>query len=335
MFNNLFQQQNAVTTMPNNNNMFGGMAGMPMMGGFNQNNGLNFNNVAPAKSTSSTPEELNLIKQQKVNNFNFTDMDSAIAGWDFREGTQLAVEIVDPSTERVRVKYINEEFNIVMQPKEVLEEYLQGLKNFVYTAKITDSTDNPEVLKELFTAFGVILKLLPVAYENGKKNYQTLINQMSQMMTAQGYQGSWGGQPMFNGAIGAVPNYFVADGSTMGNLNFQGVNMQQQNNMNNPAMIQQMLQQAAAMGAQAAQQQMVNAVNNGMNNNNCMGTPMPSGGTMMGNNAFVVGGQPQQMPTQNTNTPNLNSIPMPPVTPSGTANPSMGTGTGTTTTVKI
>lgn len=335
MFNNLFQQQNAVTTMPNNNNMFGGMAGMPMMGGFNQNNGLNFNNVAPAKSTSSTPEELNLIKQQKVNNFNFTDMDSAIAGWDFREGTQLAVEIVDPSTERVRVKYINEEFNIVMQPKEVLEEYLQGLKNFVYTAKITDSTDNPEVLKELFTAFGVILKLLPVAYENGKKNYQTLINQMSQMMTAQGYQGSWGGQPMFNGAIGAVPNYFVADGSTMGNLNFQGVNMQQQNNMNNPAMMQQMLQQAAAMGAQAAQQQMVNAVNNGMNNNNCMGTPMPSGGTMMGNNAFVVGGQPQQMPTQNTNTPNLNSIPMPPVTPSGTANPSMGTGTGTTTTVKI
>lgn len=323
MFNNLFNQQPTPAT---SNNMFGSM---PMMGGFNQNNGLNFGNVAPAKTTSSTPEELALIKSKKADNFTMSNTEMAIANWDFREGQQLALEIIDPTTERVRVKYTNEEFNIVMQPTEVLREYLKGLRNFLYTTKVTDTTDNPEVLKELFGAFGVIDKLLPIAYENGQKNYQALSNQMSQMMSAQGYQGSWGGQQMFNGAIGAVPNYFVADGSTMGNFNnFQ--NVQQGMNMN-PATMQQMLQQAAAMGAQSAQQQMINAASNA-----AMGTPMPTGGTMMGNNPFVMGGQPQQMPsaTPTMTTPSLNSIPMPgaPVTPSGTPNPSMGT---TTTTAKV
>lgn len=329
MFNNLFQQQSPVAP---NNNMFGGM---PMMGGFNQNNGLNFGNVAPAKTTSSTPEELALIKAKKADNFTMTESEMAIANWDFREGQQLALEIVDPATERVRVKYTNEEFNIVMQPVEVLKEYLNGLRNFLYTTKVTDTTDNPEVLKQLFGAFGIIDKLLPPAYENGQKNYQTLSNQMSQMMSAQGYQGTWGGQQMFNGAIGAVPNYFVPDGSTMGNFNnFQ--NVQPQNGVINPAMMQQMLQQAAAMGAQSAQQQMLNAASNA-----AMGTPMPTGGTMMGANPFVMGGQPQQMPTATptmaapTATPPINSIPMPgaPVTPSGTANPSMGTGTTATASV--
>lgn len=327
MFNNLFNQQ---TTSATPNNMFGGM---PMMGGFNQNNGLNFGNVAPAKTTSSTPEELALIKAKKEDNFTMSNTEIAIANWDFREGQQLALEIVDPATERVRVKYTNEEFNIVMQPTEVLREYLNGLKNFLYTTKVTDTTDNPEVLKQLFGAFGVLDKLLPIAYENGQKNYQTLSNQMSQMMSAQGYQGSWGGQQMFNGAIGAVPNYFVPCGNTMGNFNnFQ--NSQQGMDMNNPAMMQQMLQQAAAMGAQSAQQQMLNAATNAT-----MGTPMPTGGTMMGGaNPFVMGGQPQQMPSATpTMTPPLNSIPMPgaPVTPSGTANPSMGTGTTSTATANV
>ena len=205
MFNNLFNQQ-ATPATPNN--MFGGM---PMMGGFNQNNGLNFGNVAPAKTTSSTPEELALIKAKKADNFTMTDSEMAVANWDFREGQQLALEIVDPATERVRVKYTNEEFNIVMQPPEVLKEYLNGLRNFLYTTKVTDTTDNPEVLKQLFGAFGIIDKLLPTAYENGQKNYQTLSNQMSQMMSAQGYQGSWGGQQMFNGAIGAVPTLFLME----------------------------------------------------------------------------------------------------------------------------
>lgn len=326
MFNNLFQQQ-ATPVAPNNI-----LGGMPVMGGFNQNNGLNFGNVAPAKTTSSTPEELALIKAKKANNFTMTDSEMAVANWDFREGQQLALEIVDPATELVRVKYTNEEFNIVMQPVEVLKEYLKGLKNFLYTTKVTDSIDPPDVLKQLFGAFGIIDKLLPIAYENGQKNYQALSNQMSQMMSAQGYQGTWGGQPMFNGAIGAVPNYFVPDGSTMGNFNFP--NVQQQNGGINPAMMQQMLQQAAAMGAQSAQQQMLNSVTNA-----AMGTPMPTGGTMMGANPFVMGGQPQQMPTATPTitTPPINSIPMPgaPVatTPSGTPNPSMGTGTSATANV--
>ena len=70
----------------------------------------------------------------------------------------------------------------------------------------------------------------------------------------------------------------------------------------------------------------------GINNTMGMPTPTVNGGTMMGNNPFVQGGQPQMTPTSTT--PNLNSIPMPgaPVTPTTTPNPSIGS---TTTTVTI
>lgn len=324
MYNNLFQQQATAPTFTSNN--FGTMPTFP------QNNGLNFGNVTPAKTSSSTPEEMALIKSKKGTNFKLDDTELAVAGWDFRDGQNLAIEIIDPSTDRVRVKYTNEEFNIVMAPVDALKEYLVGLKNFVYTAKLTDTSDDQATLKELFTAFGIIDKLLPQAYENGQKNYQTLTNQMTQMMNAQGYQGTWGGQPMFNGAIGAVPNYYINEG-------YNGYQQPQQ--QVNPQMMQQMLQQAAAMGANAAQQQMMNAATNFNNNMMNMGSPMPTGGTIMGN-AFVQGGQPQQMPQQMVPnqpqatpvTPQLNNIPMPgaPVQPkSGTPNPSMGS----TTTIKI
>lgn len=313
MFNNLFQQ-----VTPANNSFAGGMP----MNGFAQNNGLNFGNVVPAKTSSSTPEEMALIKSSKKSNFSISDEELAIYGWDLREGTNLAIEIVDPSTERVRIKYTGKEFNIVMQPVEVLNKLLDLVENFSYTATLTDTSSPEDVSKQLRVAVGVVKKLLPQSYVNGQKNYQQLCNMMQNQMTAQGFQGTWN-NGMFNGTIGGVANYVVPDGSTMGAF--------QQNNMMN-GVNPQMMQMAQQMAAQmVAQQQMAN--NNAMGINNAMGMPTPTvnGGTMMGNNPFVQGGQPQMTPTPTT--PSLNSIPMPgaPVTPTATPNPSIGSTTSTVT----
>jgi hypothetical protein len=322
MFNTIFQQQGN----PANNSFMGGTTGM-----FPQNNGVSYNNVAPAKTSTSTPEEMAIIKSQKKNDFCVSDEELAKFGWDLREGQNLAIEIVDPTTERVRIKYTGEEFNIIVQPVEVLNAYLDGTDNFVKTCAVMDTTDPGDVLKQLLQAWGIVKKLLPVAYANGQKNYSNLCNQMQNMMAQQGYNGTWGNN-MFNGAIGAVPNYVV---------NENGMGAMYNNGMNavNPQM-QQMLQQAAAMGAQQAQQQMVQAANN---MGNAFGTPggvygnpvTPMGGTMMGNgvntNPFTQGGAPQAAPTGNT--PNLNSIPFPgTAVTQGTPNPAMGGAAPTATT---
>ena len=336
MFTNIFNQN-----QPNNN-----MQMPPFNNQFNSmNNGLSFNNVAPAKQSSSTAEEMAIIKANKRQEFTVTPEEMAIYSWDLRDGQNLAVEIVDPATERVRTKYTNTEFNIVMQPREVLEEYLEGIKNFVFTTALMDTIDNADVLKQVLGAFGVVNKLLPIAYENGKKGYERTVNQLQNMCNASGYQGTFGGQNIWNGTIGAVPNFIVNDSG-----------------MANPQAMQQqaMLQQAAQYGAQMAQQNMMqqmnnmmnnggmmnnmnmNGMNNGMMNNmgmNNMGmnNPMPTGGTMMGNNAFTIGGAPQQMPTTpQMQTPQMNQVPTIPTPGSlnvnsaatqsvqGTANPSIG-----------
>lgn len=326
MFTNIFNQN-----QPNNNMQ------MPFNNQFNSmNNGLSFNNVAPAKQSSSTAEEMAIIKANKRQEFTVTPEEMAIYSWDLRDGQNLAVEIVDPATERVRTKYTNTEFNIVMQPREVLEEYLEGIKNFVFTTALMDTIDNADVLKQVLGAFGVVNKLLPIAYENGKKGYERTVNQLQNMCNASGYQGTFGGQNIWNGTIGAVPNFIVNDSGIA-----------------NPQAMQQqaMLQQAAQYGAQMAQQQMMqnmnnmmnmNGMNNGMMNNmgmNNMGmnNPMPTGGTMMGNNAFTIGGAPQQMSTTpQMQTPQMNQVPTIPTPGSlsvnsaatqsvqGTANPSIG-----------
>lgn len=327
MFGNIFNQ---ASTMPTANTM-------GVMGAFPQNNGISFNTVAPAKTSSSTAEEMAIIKANKKSEFTVTPEELARFGWDLREGQTLAIEIVDPATERVRIKYTGDEFNIVMAPVEVLNEYLNGLNNFVKTTALMDTTDNDATLKELLTAFGIVNKLLPIAYANGQKNYSTICNQMNQMMQANGYQGNWGGQQMFNGAMGAVPNYIINESSNL--MNGMGV---QQNNM------QLMLQQAAALGAQQAQQQLLQQAQQGTNTFNFagMGNPMPTAGTMMGtgvvNNPFTMGGVPQATPTtvqQPQATPTMTSIPNIPmpgtlnttVPTQNTPNPSIGATTNTVT----
>ena len=310
MFNNIFANQQA---QGNNGNLFQQQQ-MAMPNNFAQNNGLNFNNVQKPKQCNVNEEEMAMIRSTTKNSMSVSDEELAEFKWNLRDPNgNLALEIVDPKTERMRVKWTGQEFNLIMQPVQVLIEYLEGLRNFVMTVKVTNTSDDQSIMDEIFKAFGIVNKLLPIAYENGQKNYETLNKQISNMMTAQGYQGSWG-NGMYNGSIGAVPNYYIPSNP--------GFGYQQQMQMNPQQLQQQMMMQNAQqqMMMQNAQQ-----FNNPMQQ---MGAPMQSGGTMLNNNAFVQNGQPQVQP-QMQQTPVMNSVPMPgvPVTPSGTQNPSMGTTT--------
>ena len=310
MFNNIFANQQA---QGNNGNLFQQQQ-MAMPNNFAQNNGLNFNNVQKPKQCNVNEEEMAMIRSTTKNSMSVSDEELAEFKWNLRDPNgNLALEIVDPKTERMRVKWTGQEFNLIMQPVQVLIEYLEGLRNFVMTVKVTNTSDDQSIMDEIFKAFGIVNKLLPIAYENGQKNYETLNKQISSMLTAQGYQGSWG-NGMYNGSIGAVPNYYIPSNP--------GFGYQQQMQMNPQQLQQQMMMQNAQqqMMMQNAQQ-----FNNPMQQ---MGAPMQSGGTMLNNNAFVQNGQPQVQP-QMQQTPVMNSVPMPgvPVTPSGTQNPSMGTTT--------
>lgn len=300
MFNNIFANQQA---QGNNGNLFQQQQ-MAMPNNFAQNNGLNFNNVQKPKQCNVNEEEMAMIRSTTKNSMSVSDEELAEFKWNLRDPNgNLALEIVDPKTERMRVKWTGQEFNLIMQPVQVLIEYLEGLRNFVMTVKVTNTSDDQSIMDEIFKAFGIVNKLLPIAYENGQKNYETLNKQISSMMTAQGYQGSWG-NGMYNGSIGAVPNYYIPSNP--------GFGYQQQMMQMNPQQQMQMMQNAQQF-------------NNPMQQ---MGAPMQSGGTMLNNNAFVQNGQPQVQP-QMQQTPVMNSVPMPgvPVTPSGTQNPSMGTTT--------
>ena len=310
MFNNIFANQQA---QGNNGNLFQQQQ-MAMPNNFAQNNGLNFNNVQKPKQCNVNEEEMAMIRSTTKNSMSVSDEELAEFKWNLRDPNgNLALEIVDPKTERMRVKWTGQEFNLIMQPVQVLIEYLEGLRNFVMTVKVTNTSDDQSIMDEIFKAFGIVNKLLPIAYENGQKNYETLNKQISSMMTAQGYQGSWG-NGMYNGSIGAVPNYYIPSNP--------GFGYQQQMMQMNPQQQMQMMQMnpQQQMMMQNAQQ-----FNNPMQQ---MGAPMQSGGTMLNNNAFVQNGQPQVQP-QMQQTPVMNSVPMPgvPVTPSGTQNPSMGTTT--------
>lgn len=261
--------------------------------GFGVQSGLAFNNVAPAKSTSSTQEELQKIKSMGGTNFKFDLDDQAIAGWDFRDGTLLCLELIDSATDRVRAKWTNEEFNVVLVEDAVVAEVLDMLKNIVDTTKLLNTSLDKDVSKQIYIAAGVLFKLLPTAYANGRKNYNNVIAQCRQQVGAVGYQGNFGQNGMmFAGQYGQAPNYFVNDSSSAPNMgfvpNYNGAQPMMQQNMFDPSTIQQ-----AAYILQAANQ---------------MGVPtQPTGGTMMGGNPFVQGGQPQAVPQMN-NTP---SVPFP------------------------
>ena len=285
-----------------NNNYFGQPTNPQ---GFAVQSGLTFNNVTPAKSTSSTPEEMDIIKSKGGSNFEFTANDSAVAGWDYRDGTNLCIELVDAQTERVRAKWTGEEFNIVMVEDAIVQKILEMLKNIVSTTKLLNTSLDKDVSKQLYIAAGILMKLLPTAYANGRKNYNSVINQARQQIGVIGYQGGFGQNGMmFAGQFGQAPNYFVNDSSAGPNMPGFMPNYGGQPQGIDPNAIAQ-----AAAILQAAQTQQ-------------MGIPtQPNGGTMMGGNPFVQGGQPQQVPQMNQP-----SVPFPgaPQQPNQTFNPPIG-----------
>lgn len=272
--------------------------------GFPVQSGITFNNVTPAKSTSSTPEEMDIIKSKGGSNFEFTINDSAVAGWDYRDGTNLCIELVDAQTDRVRAKWTGEEFNITLVEDAVVKKLLDMLKDVVSTTKLLNTSLDKDVSKQLYIAAGILMKLLPTAYANGRKNYNSVINQARQQIGVTGYQGNFGQNGMmFAGQFGQAPNYFVNDSSAGPNMGFMpNYGYQQPQGGIDPNTIAQ-----AAAILQAAQAQQ-------------MGVPtQPNGGTMMGGNPFVQGGQPQQVPQMNQP-----SVPFPGTPQAQTFNPPIG-----------
>lgn len=289
--------------MNNMNGYFNQSTFLGNAGGFAPQGGLMFNPISGAKATSSSPEELDTIRKSAgQNNFNFSAEDDAIASWDLREGTNLCIQLVDPSTDRVRIKYTNEEFNIVMIKDEAVQKLMLMLKDLIYTTKLINTNLPPEMSKELYRAGGIIMKLLPTAYSAGKKNYDNVMNQAKQQINAVvGYNGQWAAN-MFNGQFGAAPQYVINDNPN-GFNNMQFNNGYVPQNQGGQMMDPNTIAQAAAIAAQM------------MSGN--MGAPtQPNGGTMMGNgNPFVQGGQPQQVPQMN------GMVPPPPQAPTVPFNP--------------
>ena len=290
------------------NNAFGyNYFGQPTNQGFAVQSGLTFNNVTPAKSSSSTPEEMDIIKSKGGSNFEFTPSDSAVAGWDYRDGTNLCIELVDAKTDRVRAKWTGEEFNIILAEDAVVQKLLDMLKDVVSTTKLLNTSLDKDMSKQMYIAAGVLYKLLPTAYANGRKNFNNVINQVRQQVGVTGYQGGFQNGMMFAGQFGQAPNYFVND-SSVGPMpvmpNYGG---QPQYGISPNAIAQA----NAILQAAQVQQQMG------------MGMPtQPNGGTMMGGNPFVQGGQPQQVPQMNQ--PSVPFPGTPQAQPNQTFNPPIG-----------
>ena len=263
---------------PNNGGCTVFMGGQPVT----IKHGVNFAPLQQAIHSSCTDDELAKIRQLGGNvTFDMTDEDILRAKWDFRDGTNLAVELIDPVTQRVRVKYTGEEFNLVMVDDDSIKEFIEIGANITYTTKITNTNLDPVKSQQLYMAWGVVRKLLPIAYKSGKKALSNSLNMAKNQTTPIGYMGNTGINPyMVGGMYGQMPNYVVHDGSTPPQMN---INPQYGGGIP-PYNYQQVQVADPSMWLQPQPQMMPT------------GTPMPVGGTAL--NPFTQGGVPQQMPIQ-------------------------------------
>lgn len=312
--------------MMTNNNAFGGMnmngmnggyfnqpqqfgmgTPVPQQPGFINQGGNTFNPMTSAIRSSTSDEDLAKIRQLGgAVAFDFTEEERLRAAWDFRDGTTLALELLDPQTQRVRAKYTGEEFNLVLVDDVVVEEALDLIHNIVCSTKVLNERLSQEKSKEMYTAFGVLNKMLPIAYKEGRKNYNNIFNTSKNQVGNNGYLG-YNGLNAYNGMYGQVPNFIMNNGSVppMMQNQMMGYAPQQQYSPEVMAAAQQLI---------AAQQQ----------------PPTINGGTMLnGNNPFVQNGQQQVI------TPPQQSGPV--VPPPGTpvqqqANPAIGAAVQQTTT---
>lgn len=316
MYGSIFQQQN---------NQSANAFAQPM--GFAQNNGVVFGNTPQPVRSNLTNEQLDIIRKKNQNGLTLTADQLLIEEWNFRnpDGT-LALEVIDPATNLVRVKGTNITFNMVVASKEVVEQMITFLTNAGMTAKATTKEYGDNV-NEINKAIGIVRNLFPQYYNDAITNLKNDMNNSSNMVSGIGYQGNWN-NGYFNGTIGAVPNYFIPNG----NMGYQQPMPGAYQQPTQPQMMPQQMQYQQPMGYQQPPMQY-------QQQQQMMGAPMPMGGTMMGGNPFVQNGQPQQQPQQpqqpmtqpQATTPQLQNIPMPGTPVAPTANPAMGGQNNTTT----
>lgn len=298
--------------------------GVPMPGSPNNfmqppmSNGVLYNPVQNASHTICTDEEMQKIRQMGGSvTFDYNEEEQLRAKWDFRDGNILSLELIDPSTQRVRAKYTGEEFNLVEASDEEVKTIIEMVRNLVNTTKAYDPKLG-KIGEQLYIATGMICKLLPAAYARARNNYKTVLNQSQNQTQNVGYFGNNGmNNSMFGGMYGQMPNYIVSDGSTpppMNNIYNPNPMMQGYGYNPNPNMMQ-------GYGYNPNPNPMMQGY--GYNNPNPMqgmGTPMPTGGTMMPN-PFVQNGVPQQVPPT-TQTP---KVPAPGTPINNPNNPGIGT----------
>lgn len=259
------------------------------------NNGIAFNQMQAAKQSSTNNEDMAKIRQfGGQETFNFTERDDLVSSWDLRDGTSLAIELVDAASDRVRAKYTGEEFNIVLVDDDTVRAILELLKNVVMTTKLLNVNCDQEMSKEMYRAHGILQKLLPIAYASGRKNYNKVMTQAQNQLGPMGYLGQNGmSQFAFGGVMGAMPNFVVNNGSTPPSMQGYPTGYQQNPGcyQNNDQALMQAMQIVQNAGYQIGNGQQMTM--------NGMGAPSNPGnaGTMMGGNPFTTNGQAQQMST--------------------------------------
>lgn len=111
-------------------------------------------------------EELSLTEAEKyLARWNFQELDSSsqIAV------SRLAVEVVDVREERMKVKYINDEFNFKKSNPDEIERILNELQNFIYGMRLMEK--HPEnrrfsyLIGQISISFEIIKKALVPLYE--------------------------------------------------------------------------------------------------------------------------------------------------------------------------
>lgn len=285
-----------------------------MMGGFPQQGGMGFNPMTTSCEGNLSKEELDKIIKNGGTDFSYGIIDQLKAAWNFRDGKELKVEFL--GDDRVRAKD-GTEFNLVMLDDDKLKKLLGFMNDIFCTTKLLNTKLDPEVSKQLYLSIGAMQKLLPPAYSNAKKEFNTLVNISNNQVHPTGYQGNYGQTPfMYGGMYGQAPNYNVNNGSSAPLYNNQyGQQQYQYQQPQNQYGQYQQPQQNGNIDPQVLAQAIA------MVQNNQMGAPtQPNGGTIM-NNPFFSQGQTQQPSVPQPGVPLQMA---PPVGQAPTPNPAIG-----------
>lgn len=111
-------------------------------------------------------EELSLTETEKyLARWNFQELDSSNP----MAASSLAVDVKDVREERLKIKYINEEFNLKKSNPDEIERILNELQNFIYGLRLMEK--HPEnrrfsyLIGQISISFEIIKKALVPLYE--------------------------------------------------------------------------------------------------------------------------------------------------------------------------